>query len=97
LLTDGPLLEQLRLTHTASFGPYRVVVRRVTGRQALDVVLKHRDARGRVDYWFQAKEMELWQDRSRKRVIVRLKQGTAHGADRSHAEFTDRTWEVKLP
>jgi hypothetical protein len=97
LLAGGSLLDQLRQEHSASFGAYRIFVRQVNGRQALDVVLKHRDARGRVDYWVQAKEMELRHDVGRKQVIIRLKQGTAHGADGSHAEFADLTREMKLP
>jgi len=92
------LFERLRLTGHASFGRFEAWAKRVEGRQALDVVLKYRDAAGDVS-WGRVEVMELRSGNARdKLLLMHLKGARLWGADgRSFVSFADKVVEVRLP
>jgi lipopolysaccharide export system permease protein len=77
--------------------PYAMWVREVQGRKLIDVTIKHRNAAGDTDGVIMAKEAELKVDMTRRKMLIRMKNGSGSLQDDSQIVFDEKPWELDLP
>ena len=77
--------------------PYAIWVRNVDGRKLIDPVIKGRNAQNKTNFVAYAKEAELRVDMGRRKLSIRMRNGSVTGSDGSNGAFETYLQEIDLP
>ena len=89
------LKKQHMISHSQM--PYSMFVKEVQGKKLVNVVIKRKDAKNKVEFVAHAREAELRVDMARRLLLVRLRNSVASGEDGSQGAISDRMVELALP